>query len=80
MANQYEMLYQLNRLANVTTAQSRFDRGAQAAANAYAGTTNLEVVGALNAKAGTSGLDLAGVANKLAGTTGLGVCEALSRI
>jgi len=54
--------------------------GEALAANLYAGTSGLTVVGALNAKAGTKGLGLQGVANVLAGTTGLGVCLALSKI
>jgi len=45
----------------------------QGAANAWAGTSGLELVGALNAKAGTSGVELLGVLNILAGTPGQGV-------
>lgn len=54
-----------------------------AAANAYAGTTGLEVVGALNVAAGNTlpnYRELQGVLNQLAGTTGLGVDEAASKI
>lgn len=39
--------------------------GAAKAANQWAGTTNLELVGALNAKNGTTGLELAGVLTAL---------------
>lgn len=49
------------------------------AANTYAGTTGLTLLGALNAKAGNSGLSwraLAGVLNQLAGTTNLSEVDA----
>lgn len=53
---------------------------AQRAANVWAGTTGLDLVGALNVKAATTGLELAGVLNVLAGTTGFEVAEAAARI
>lgn len=56
---------------------------AQGAANVWAGTTGLSLVGALNVKAGNTlpnYLALQGVLNQLAGTTGLAVDEAASRI
>lgn len=52
----------------------------QGAANVWAGTTGLDLLGALNAKAGnTTNRGLLGVLNQLAGTTGAGVnaCAAL---
>ncbi|MGZ4560032.1 MAG: hypothetical protein ACXVGN_00130 [Mycobacteriaceae bacterium] len=56
---------------------------AQGAANVWAGTTGLALVGALNVAAGNTlpnYRELQGVLNQLAGTTGLGVDEAASRI
>lgn len=56
---------------------------AQGAANVWAGTSGLALVGALNVKAGnpiTAYLELQGVLNQLAGTTGLGVDAAASAI
>lgn len=53
---------------------------AQLAANVWAGTTGLDLVGALNVKALTTGLELAGVLNTLAGTTAFEVDEAAARI
>ena len=64
---------ELNRLANGGTypaIQSYVDDAK--AANTWAGTTGLDLVGALNAKAGNSGAaikDLRGVCNQLGGTT-----------
>lgn len=64
---------ELNRLANGGTypaIQSYVDDAK--AANTWAGTTGLDLVGALNAKAGNSGdaiKDLRGVCNQLGGTT-----------
>ena len=74
--------YALNRLAgtlvgNVPTLE------ATGAANEWAGTTGLELVGALNVKAGNLLSDyreLQGVLNQLAGTSGLGVDGAASAI
>lgn len=56
---------------------------AQGAANVWAGTTGLGIVGALNVKAGNvlpNYLGLAGVLNQLAGTTGLEVDGAAAAI
>lgn len=56
---------------------------AQGAANVWAGTTGLALVGALNAVAGNAlpnYLDLQGVLNQLAGTSGLGVDGAAAMI
>lgn len=56
---------------------------AQGAANVWAGTTGLSLVGALNVEAGNTlpnYRDLAGVLNQLAGTTGLGVDGAAAAI
>lgn len=70
----YTLQYHMNRLAG-TLFQGIPTRDACAAANIWAGTTNLEIVGALNVKANNVGygnyLDLAGVLNQLAGTTNL---------
>ena len=56
---------------------------AQGAANVWAGTTGLDIVGALNTQAGNAlpdWLELQGVLNQLAGTTGLGVDGAAAAI
>lgn len=56
---------------------------AQGAANIWAGTTGLELLGALNTKAGNprgQWVGLEAVLNQLAGTTGLGVQAAAGRI
>jgi hypothetical protein len=56
---------------------------AQGAANVWAGTTGLGIVGALNVQAGNALPDyreLQGVLNQLAGTTGLGVDGAAAAI
>lgn len=45
------------------------------AANVWAETSGLALVGALNARAGTYGLDLQGVLNRLAGVEGFAVQE-----
>ena len=64
---------ELNRLANggtYPTLQSYVD--ATKAANVWAGTTGLDLVGALNVKAGNTRpnyKDLRGVCNQLGGTT-----------
>lgn len=75
---------ELNRLANGGTyppITEYVDFGE--AANLWAGTTNLDIVGALNTKAGLAQIDwqnLAGVCNTLAGTTGLEAAAALRYI
>lgn len=56
---------------------------AQGAANVWAGTTGLGIVGALNTQAGNAlpdWKDLAGVLNQLAGTTGLDIDGAAAAI
>lgn len=79
-----EIVEELNRLANGGTYPPRIDYvGAAKAANIYAGTTNLDVVGALNVKAGNPRAewkDFGGVANQLAGTSNLAIAEALSQV
>jgi len=76
---------ELNRLANGGTYRTPSQvQGDNAAANTWAGTTGLDVQGALNRKAGktdpTTFLDLNGICNELATTTGLEAPEALRRI
>jgi hypothetical protein len=76
---------ELNRLANGGTYPLRTAfLGTAKAANVWAGTTGLEVVGALNAKQGITDpklfLDLDGICNALAGTTGLAAPAALRTI
>ena len=56
---------------------------AQGAANVWAGTTGLALVGALNVQAGNvlpNYRDLQGVLNQLAGTSGLGIDGAAAAI
>jgi hypothetical protein len=77
-----EVQHELNRLAYGVSNPLNF-RDEQRAANDWAGTSGLSLVGALNAKAlntGTAIKDLQGVCNQLAGTSGLGPPEALSRL
>ena len=69
----------MNRLAG--TRPSGFNTlDAQGAANVWASTTGLALLGALNTKNASSGIGLQGVLNALAGTTGLGIVEAAWRI
>lgn len=78
------LVAELNRLANggsYPVLQSYVDDAL--AANTWAGTTGLDVVGALNVKAGNSRpnyKDLMGVCNQLAGTTGLAAAAALRQV
>jgi hypothetical protein len=78
-------VYHLNRLAG-TLINDVPQYEAQGAANIWAGTTGLALVGALNTlyasrNSGKNyGYDLPGVLNALAGTVGLGVHEAAARI
>jgi hypothetical protein len=76
--------YHMNRLAGTLNSYDVPTLDAQGAANVYAGTTGLAIVGALNTKAGftnrTQYLELQGVLNYLASTSGLGVNEASARI
>jgi hypothetical protein len=74
----------MNRLAGTLNAFDVPTLDAQGAANVYAGTTGLAIVGALNIKAGITDprnyLELQGVLNYLASTSGLGENEASARI
>ena len=81
--NTRTLTYHLNRKAGSLDANDRPTLADAAAANLYAGTTGLEVVGALNVAAGNTlpnYRELAVVLNQLAGTFGLGVDEAASLI
>lgn len=81
--NTRTLVYHLNRLAGTLTVDDRPTLEGQGAANVYAGTSGMALVGALNVAAGNTlpnYKELAGVLNQLAGTTGLGVDEAASRI
>lgn len=74
--------YELNRLAGTLSGDVP-TLDAQGAANVWAGTNGMSLVGALNAKAGNNlpnYRELQGVLNQLAGTTGLGQDEAAGRI
>jgi len=76
------LTYSLNRLAGTLVADipTLDDAGA---ANGWAGTSGLSLVGALNVKALNTlptYQDLNGVLNQLAGTTGLGPADAARRI
>lgn len=75
--------YHLNRKAG-TLVSDLPTVEATKAANVWAGTTDLELVGALNAVAlnttPESKKELAGVLNQLAGTNGFEVDEAAARI
>ena len=67
----------LNQLAGTS------GKGGTNAANVWAGTTNLDTLGALNVKAGNAaahfrGMD--GVCNQLAGTTNLAAVGALNKL
>lgn len=81
--NTRTLVYHLNRIAGTLTVGDLPTLEEAGAANAYAGTTGLDTVGALNVAAGNAlpnYRELAGVLNQLAGTSGLGVAEAASRI
>lgn len=75
--------YHLNRLAG-TLVNDAPQLADQSAANVWAGTDGLGLVGALNVKAGIASprdwLGLRGVCNLMAGTTGEDADEALSRL
>lgn len=80
--NTRTLCYHMNRLAG-TLVNGVPRLASQGAANVWAGTTGLDLVGALNVEAGNAlpnYKDLAGVLNQLAGTTGLGIDEAASQI
>lgn len=70
--------WQLNRLAG-TLVNDQCTVDEQAAANIFAGTTNLALVAALNARAGTQGIGLRGVCNLIARTQDLDELRALDR-
>jgi len=75
---------ELNRLANGGTYPAiQSYVGAAKAANTWAGTTGLSVVGALNVKAGNTRpnyKDLRGVCNQLGGTTDKAAAAALRAV
>jgi hypothetical protein len=74
--------YDMNRKAG-TLANGIPTLDAQGAANVWAGTSGLALVGALNVKAGNAFpnyRELQGVLNQLAGTSGLGVDGAAAMI
>ena len=76
------LTYSLNRLAG-TLVGGVPTLDTTGAANVWAGTTGLALVGALNVKALNvmpNYLDLQGVLNQLAGTSGLGPDDAARRI
>lgn len=76
------LVHEMNRLAG-TLENGVPTLEAQGAANVWAGTSGLSLVGALNAKAGNvlpNYRELQGVLNQLAGTSGLGVDAAASAI
>lgn len=63
---------------NILAGTSGLDENA--AANAFAGTTNYDVLGALNVAAGTWGKGLNKVCNLIAGTSGLDAQGALNTL
>jgi hypothetical protein len=76
---------ELNRLANGGTYPTTLAyKGDNEAANVWAGTSKLDVQGALNRKAGNTDpktfLDINGVCNLLASTSNLEATEALRKI
>jgi hypothetical protein len=74
--------YEMNRLAG-TLVNGVPSRDSQGAANAWAGTSGLDLVHALNVKASNAlpnFKELQGVLNQLAGTSGLGVDAAATAI
>jgi len=76
------LTYHMNRLAG-TLVNGAPTRSAQAAANIWASTTGLDLVGALNVEAGNAlgaYKELDGVLNQLAGTTGLATDGAAASI
>ena len=80
------LLDELNRLANGGTYPARTAfKDEQGAANAWASTTGLGIIGALNKKASAGRApsaykDLNGICNELAGTTGKSAVDALRSI
>lgn len=83
MADIPPLCYTLNKLAGTLNDEGLPTLETVGAANKWAGTTDLGLLGALNTKAGNTMPDwkgLAGVLNQLAETDGLGVNEAASKI
>lgn len=80
MAGTADLQAELNRLANGGATYPAEMLNPPGAANKWAGTSNLALLGALNAKAGTVGLGLNAVCNKLAGTADWNAPEALRRV
>lgn len=81
--NTQGLTYHLNRLAGTLSASGLPTLEDAGAANVWAGTTGLELVGALNVKALNTlpnYRELAGVLNQLAGTSGLEVDGAAAAI
>jgi hypothetical protein len=77
------LTYHMNRKAGTLNGNDQPTLSATEAANLWAGTSGMTVVGALNVKAGNTlpaYLELLGVLNQLAGTTGLGTQEAAASI
>lgn len=77
------LTYHMNRLAGTLNASGVPTLEAQGAANVWAGTSGLALVGALNVHAGNTlpeYRELQGVLNQLAGTSGLGVDAAAAAI
>ena len=77
------LTYSLNRIAGtIVNRIPTLDKAG--AANVYAGTVGMDLVGALNVAAGKTSRqdykDLAGILNELAGTTGLEQEAAASQI
>ena len=76
------LTYNMNRKAGTIVGNVPV-HDAAGAANLWAGTTGLSLVGALNVRAGNvqpNYLELQGVLNQLAGTSGLGVDAASDAI
>ena len=63
--------HHLNRLAGTLAANGQPTLECQAAANVWAGTSQLDLTNALNVKAATVGLSVVGALNVIAGTTNL---------
>ncbi len=63
--------HHLNRLAGTLDANGQPTLECQAAANVWAGTSQLDLTDALNVEAGTVGLSVVGALNLIAGTTDL---------
>lgn len=75
-----DLAAELNRLAAGGASYPAVFQSAQGAANTWAGTTGLDLLGALNTKNGTWGLGLNLVCNQLAGTTSYSAQAALQQV